>query len=770
MKKAGLLLILIGVMLLTSSVAGAEAVNWNNALGGSWNNAANWTSAAVPVPIDDVIVNVAGTITVDYEETINSLTLDSVGNSALILGTGKLSVVSGAVSATIGSAGGTITGWGVILTVPPGAFSTDALIIIAPSNADGITAASLVGSPAVIYGLPDNFSLPIEISISHSETLSGELYISIGTDGISKSHGNVTVYEFLPAVDDGGHLKVTIPARSTPAAQLKNAASYLQANGVYNSLKVILLGVKDHRTVTCSNSLFTVFEPIGVRRTTNSCNADTEQVCDLLQNIINQYTVNYGFDDIENQRLAKNLFPSVSVQILGDPNAASTGDSGGYWIKYWSGSKYLDVIELNASDYYRSCDAFKETLAHEVFHMVQQSYEPIRSLASLWVDEATATYFEELLQPNPAAYKPINSYMDKHGGNNRPYSLSLLPNQDNWARHGYGVSPFVKYLMQVSGIGWLHNSYANINQNTYPTLVENFLNPLNVPIDLLWQDYLYSYLRGQVYGVDAAAFADLKSDKGILRYVSNASELAYSFTETYQSLSAKIYEFPIALDSNPSTFPAIYFKVSGGGVKVFEVPSAGKLIPLSTSVSVGGWDTSSEISNIAELMSRGSHLLAVVVNYDAVSPYTQTKEITLTIAGNECINDLSTGIALCWDKKDSGNMLMGWVSAETYCSNKGKRLPTINELVSFATEGEVEYIEGQGAGYLYGNISDLRPRLTARGYEYSLSFEEGTWSSSPWPYYAMCRSCAMGVYFNEGRLYGSDKVNAYCVRCVGSGQ
>jgi hypothetical protein len=51
-----------------------------------------------------------------------------------------------------------------------------------------------------------------------------------------------------------------------------------------------------------------------------------------------------------------------------------------------------------------------------------------------------------------------------------------------------------------------------------------------------------------------------------------------------------------------------------------------------------------------------------------------------------CINDLSTGTLLCWDRKDSGD-LQDWGSAVAYCLGKGAELPTIEVLVPFISNG-----------------------------------------------------------------------------------
>jgi len=87
-----LILIIIAICFIveTDHNVCAETVIWNNSAGGSWETAANWTPAKVPVAGDDVIITGAdtGAITVDSESTINSLVLE--GNHKLTLKSGKL--------------------------------------------------------------------------------------------------------------------------------------------------------------------------------------------------------------------------------------------------------------------------------------------------------------------------------------------------------------------------------------------------------------------------------------------------------------------------------------------------------------------------------------------------------------------------------------------------------------------------------------------------------------------------------------------------------
>ena len=85
-------------------------ISWINAIGGSWNNAANWSGGALPGPSDDVVIDIAGVNTITHSsgiDTIHSLTSQEI----LALSGGTLKVTRAVQGAgTITLAGGTLDG------------------------------------------------------------------------------------------------------------------------------------------------------------------------------------------------------------------------------------------------------------------------------------------------------------------------------------------------------------------------------------------------------------------------------------------------------------------------------------------------------------------------------------------------------------------------------------------------------------------------------------------------------------------------------------
>ncbi|MBA4372343.1 MAG: hypothetical protein C0402_05725 [Thermodesulfovibrio sp.] len=129
-----------------------------------------------------------------------------------------------------------------------------------------------------------------------------------------------------------------------------------------------------------------------------------------------------------------------------------------------------------------------------------------------------------------------------------------------------------------------------------------------------------------------------------------------------------------------------------------------------------------------------------------------------------CINDPSTG--LCWDNYDSGT-LMNWADAGTYCAGRSARLPTIDELVFFASEGTVSFAGHTGNFYINGADTDLRPRLAERGYGYT----GGSYSATYWSSTGSTLPPALAwlVDFYHGYVFNVHPSNLYYARCVRAG-
>ncbi len=111
---AALIVLSFGV----ASVAGAATITWNNAAGGNWNTAANWSPAQVPGAADDAVIALAGTytVTLDVNPSVNSLALGGAsGTQTLDFGNHTLTLAAASSVGANGAlrlAGATLAGAG----------------------------------------------------------------------------------------------------------------------------------------------------------------------------------------------------------------------------------------------------------------------------------------------------------------------------------------------------------------------------------------------------------------------------------------------------------------------------------------------------------------------------------------------------------------------------------------------------------------------------------------------------------------------------------
>jgi hypothetical protein len=92
--KKNLLMIFVAGLLMMSSLASADTINWSNVSGGYWETPANWTPHKVPVPGDNAVISSAGScaVTVNSINYLSSLTVG--GDCKLSVTAGKITVSS----------------------------------------------------------------------------------------------------------------------------------------------------------------------------------------------------------------------------------------------------------------------------------------------------------------------------------------------------------------------------------------------------------------------------------------------------------------------------------------------------------------------------------------------------------------------------------------------------------------------------------------------------------------------------------------------------
>ncbi len=97
-RPAVLVLALLLAALAFPGASLAIPISWNNAAGGNWNTAGNWSPAQVPTSADDVTIDLAGdyTVTINTNPTVASLALGAASGTQTLLAVSRTITVNGA--------------------------------------------------------------------------------------------------------------------------------------------------------------------------------------------------------------------------------------------------------------------------------------------------------------------------------------------------------------------------------------------------------------------------------------------------------------------------------------------------------------------------------------------------------------------------------------------------------------------------------------------------------------------------------------------------
>jgi len=493
MKKAQFILMLIGVVLLISSVVSAATINWNNPLGGSWNTPTNWMPPTLPIPIDDVVVNVGGAITVDYEGTINSFVLDSVGDNTLTLESAKLTI-GGAFFATVDSAGGTIQFGDLTIQIPPGAVSQPTDIAVAPVQPDmtDIPDATAI-SNAYHIEVRGDLLKPVTVTISPITVPFGTVFAAmvddLFTDMYNATPGRGTKLFDVSTVN--GEFIVTLPENVSSSQPLKQAVSDAGLASTRSFTIYLLAGY-------CMRSS----EHFNIRYPCTKCNVFVMD--EWLQYAEEAYTnlvQQMKFDPIG---LAMPLTRmTMDVVDLGPT------EWGGLSFHTWTLGLFNNlIVEFQLP--VRVCSApdadqqreMKVTVGHEFFHGIQNTYDPAHALIkAVWntrglcLYDASSTWFEgEML--NDRSYIGSGAREQIYEANpfyTKGLGFGCASDPQNY---GYGASTFLRYLTEKYGIDLVLVIWTNILDGAGFHVPIDALLSSGIDVVAEWENFSKDFLLG----------------------------------------------------------------------------------------------------------------------------------------------------------------------------------------------------------------------------------------------------------------------------------
>ena len=513
-------------------------------------------------------------------------------------------------SQVISSAGGKLTTDDFSLTVPSGAFNSEAKLELYVSPTYDPFGNDGVSKTFRIEGLPDEYSKPLQVQIKYQGNLSGKSFIALGEDVFIRSLNTTeTAYNLFPATASNGYLvcELPVPEQEKRTYSLTNK-TVQDAEPGYS--RTTLQAVTGRGTYTSDKKHFEIIYPAFVAN-------EVSDLADFLEEAYSEFQ-GMGFS-----YAARTEWPiSVTVKDLGPElygcSACSAwGDNYGY-------------MEFNA-DKMDDLPDMRITAGHEFFHLVQALYDPRNRFSKAkfasphyWLDEATAVWSEEKFSNESNYCSPI-----RKGHEMAPFSGMQAGANENAQHYGYGMSAMIKYLVNRYGEDVLVDIYEEIHNGAHPIKA---ISSSTDPFAVWWNTFLNDYVLGKVY-TDVSSALWVGNVSGNFK-ISSASDTSKTFSATYPDLSAKLYTVTLGYPSTNSN-AAIKFKVTGEAAHV----TVFKYKPGSIEY-LGSATDEVPIYGVKKLTDDKWNLLVLVSDYRDVSPYTGTTNIGLEIGVSPVVTSI----------------------------------------------------------------------------------------------------------------------------------
>jgi len=445
--------------------------------------------------------------------------------------------------AEIGAAGGKLEAPGFSLTVPKGAFSATASLVLRRLPRLPDAQLGCATDTYRVEGLPRRFARPLALRLQADSEgpasgwpVSNFTFVSHSEPVFVRSAGEMAPSHLpLPATGSGGWWSSEIPA---PEADGSMEAG--QAEDVPQSVSYSLF---THWRALTTLHFRIIFHPA-------SCDeSQAQELAKIAEISWSAAEKRFGMDWGRRTR-----YPiDVTVSALGatggrdDPNYAQTSPSK-------CGRNYY-AIEFNSV----SCGSDAEFrsslpyLGHEVFHLAQSLYDPRGNYAAAvspgpwyWVEEATATHFEWAMShytgqsgttvPIPSAVRQHIGFVTRHG---LEYATG---DRTERGQHGYGAAALCYQLQAALG------GDAGIGELFF----EHRLHPAALPCDALakglggapqlrqsFSDFVDQWVQGSFYPSSAPSFPDIATVIGYSQKgsISDAS-IGFTVTRDFPDLSA----------------------------------------------------------------------------------------------------------------------------------------------------------------------------------------------------------------------------------------
>ena len=484
---------------------------------------------------------------------------------------------------TIGPAGGKIILNNFVIAVPQGAFTENIPLTAKLINGDPF-GENKQKSILQIQGLPLDFGLPLSIKIAKfSEADSAILLLedvfTHSLNSISETvvpletqNTNDTLIAEIPVIDNtksGSFTKET----------LKNVTVRLVVTE-YGKYKV----KSEHFTI---HNL--MYKGVDRNHHLDSLAGYLEKAYDILSKAPYQFS------------FSKRSWPmDVYVKSL-------EKDVDGKFQESMFGRDYSS-LSFNGWTLYKEQE-LKASAMHEFFHLVQSFYDTRSSFlrsksasTSYWFDEAVSVWSEHLMSKSADFISGA-----RNGKEIMPITGLHTPLEEK-EDYGYGMSAFVKYLIDRYGFSYIKKIYETIEMGSiYPVSAIEIEIPDEIPA--IYANFIEDYVLGKIYKDLTVQL--LRSYKSQNITLNNSSTKTISINETFKNLSSKIYTFNID-KTTLNTANSIKITSQNQNVQLL-------MIKYKKNTTTGEWErtkasegkSSVELKNIKQIFDDGYDLLLI---------------------------------------------------------------------------------------------------------------------------------------------------------------
>jgi Leucine-rich repeat (LRR) protein len=467
-------------------------------------------------------------------------------------------------SSTVGKDGGKLHDGNIHVSIPAGSFTSDTKVELKKQTGENVFGTNKASDYYTVTGLPADFSKPITITVIPDKDAGADLFMAMGEESFVPSLNKTEVnYSFVEStLKEGQYLFELQPAEADNDAKGKKMDLTF---GLVKDFARKGGGTKSTR----ATSKFLVYY-------------DKKQVQDHDAGKLEKY-LNDAYDELVNMGFSFSKRTNWPVQVnlynrqsynqnrLGEFVPSKLGNNRGY-------------MTFNAG-YMSDETLMKSTAGHELFHLVQALYDPrwaftkaISAGKYYWLDEATATWFEEIMAGE--AYSSVT----RQGHHMEPLKGIYKGANDNPQHYGYGMAAFVKSMVGQTGKTTLSKIYQKISEGA-----ENPVTAINggasKSVSEMYPVFLDEYFDGRVYSDFEQS--SLLTAEGVQTWnIASKEDTLKTFDNDYPGISAKIFKLNLSYDGfndndtlkiktdEISFAPKYVYKMQSGGV--FKLLDTGK--------------------------------------------------------------------------------------------------------------------------------------------------------------------------------------------------